>query len=128
MNKVLSKKVSPVILEKLKNCGYFAGGGISSTPITGSIPEDKRSFLIRSRSSWYTEETEVPSISDVIDWLREIKNILAVIDICLNSEEEVLYCGKVVNMNTMTSKLDYSSPDYESVAYSVISKALEELC
>lgn len=128
MNKVLSKKVSPVILEKLKNCGYFAGEGISSTPITGSIPEDKRSFLIRSRSSWYAEETEVPSISDVIDWLREIKNILVVIDICLNSEEEVLYYGKVVNINTMTSKLDYSSPDYESVVYSAISKALEELC
>ena len=68
MNKVLSKKVSPVILEKLKNCGYFAGG-TSSTPITGSIPEDKRSFLIRSRSSWYAEEIDVPSISDVIDWL-----------------------------------------------------------
>jgi len=126
MNKVLSKKVSPGVLEKLKNCGYFAGG--TSKPITGSIPDDKRSFLIRSRSSWYAEETEVPSISDVIDWLREIKNILAVIDVCLNSDEEVLYCGKVVNMNTMTSKLDYSSPDYESVAYSVISKALEELC
>lgn len=120
MNKVYTKQITDQELKKkLIDAGYFG----EKPEITGTLPEGKRDYYRRHGLSDKIDEEIL--VGDVLDWLRESYGVNVIVE-PYRDKSGIMYCGKIVDLNTGSGKLWEGGDDFESILMSTISGALEE--
>ena len=94
--------------------------------ITGTIPEGKRDYYKRAGRDM-TEagvDKEDVTLGDVLDWMRENGKYVSVDP--FRDEDEIKYCGKVIDLDTGLGQIGYASEFFETALVSTIFDVLKE--
>ena len=120
MNKVYSKPIDSTLRKELFDAGYFG----SKPEITGTKKKKKRDYYRRTGLAESSINNENVLVCDVLDWLREELGKSVTVD-PYRDQDEIKYCGKVVDINTGAGMIGYSSSDFETALVSTIHDALK---